>query len=235
LDYASKKAGWKEEYASDIWDGPGRVSDYLLSQTNDIKDPKSTLYTILTGSPYMDMMNVLFAPLNVRKDGTVVFAAPVGNGRSPFLAIKDGGFWARKIIDNPETMTGKNIEIASDVVSWPTIVETFTRVTGKPAVYKSLTTDEWFDLFENTELSAAVAPARPSGTWRQSFGTWFALMRDEIIQRDMDWIKSVHPNTTSLEQWMRETKYDGSYQPLLKLVEDSKMTMHPNFAKCALL
>jgi len=132
-------------------------------------------------------------------------------------------------------MTGKDLEIVSDVVDWPTVVETFTRVTGKPAVFKDLTTDEFFDLFDNADVSAATHAVRPTGSWRKTMGAFFALFRDDIIKRDIDWVKSIHPNTTSLEQWMRETQYDGSYQALLKLVEDSNMAMRPNFAKCALL
>jgi NmrA-like family len=154
----------------------------------------------------------------VRKDGTVVFAAPVGNGHAPFIALKDIAFWTRKTFDNPDTMTGNDLEIVSEVVNWPTIVETFTRVTGRPAEYKSVTMDEFFDLFENADVSAATNAARPTGSWRKTFGGLFALMRDDIVKRDTEWAKSIHPKTTTLEQWMRETQYDGGYQALLKLV-----------------
>lgn len=160
----------------------------------------------------------MFAPLNVRKDGTVVFAAPAGKGRAPLTALDDIAFWVRKSFDNPETMTGKDLEIVSDIVDWPTIVETFTRVTGRPAVYKDLTEDEFFDLFENADLTAATLAVRPAGSWRKVFGAFFAIFRDDIVKRDIEWVKSIHPNTLSLEQWMRDTHYDGSYQALLKLV-----------------
>lgn len=160
----------------------------------------------------------LFCPLNVRKDGTVVFAAPMGDGHAPLVALKDIAFWVRKSFDNPDTMTGKDLEIVSDVVDWPTVVETFTRVTGKPAEYKRLSEEEFFDLFENSTLPAATHAARPAGSWRKTFGGLFALMRDDIMKRDLEWVKSIHPNSTTLEQWMRDTQYDGSYHTLLKLV-----------------
>ncbi|KAF9519440.1 hypothetical protein BS47DRAFT_1375104 [Hydnum rufescens UP504] len=196
LDYASKKGNWKEEYACDHHDAKGRVGDYLMTQSNDINDPKSTLYTVLTTGPYMEMLNVLFCPLNERKDGTVVFAAPMGNGHAPLIALKDIAFWVRKTFDNPDTMTGKDLEIVSEVVDWITIIETFTRVTKRPAEYKNLTMDDW----------------------RKTFGGLFALMRDDIIKRDMRWIQSVHPNTMTLYEWMHETKYDGTYHMPLKLL-----------------
>jgi hypothetical protein len=142
----------------------------------------------------------------------------MGDGHAPLIALKDIAFWVRKTFDNPDTMTGTDLEIVSEVVDWQTIVETFTRITGRPAEYKNVTMDEFFDLFENTDMPAATNAVRPAGSWRKTFGGLFALMRDDIMKRDMEWIKSVHPNTMTLEQWMRETQYDGGYQALLKLV-----------------
>ncbi|KAF9504665.1 hypothetical protein BS47DRAFT_1378330 [Hydnum rufescens UP504] len=184
LDYASKKGNWKEEYACDHHDAKGRVGDYLMTQSNDINDPKSTLYTVLTTGPYMEMLNVVRT--NIQNPyGTVVFAAPMGNGHAPLIALKDIAFWVRKTFDNPDTMTGKDLEIVSEVVDWITIIETFTRVTKRPAEYKNLTMDEFFDLFENTDVPAATNAVRPAGSWRKTFGGLFALMRDDIIKRDM--------------------------------------------------
>jgi len=78
--------------------------------------------------------------------------------------------------------------------------------------------DEFFDVFENTDMPAATNAVRPAGSWRKTFGGLFALMRDDIMECDMEWIKSVHPKTMTLEEWMRETHYDGGYQGSLKLV-----------------
>lgn len=38
---------------------------------------------------------------------------------------------------------------------------------------------------------------------------FYRLFRDDIITRDMDWIKKVNPNGDSLETWMRSQKYSG--------------------------
>jgi len=180
----------------------------------------------------MDMLKVQFAPLNVREDGTYVFAGPIGDGHAPLVALQDIAFWVRHTFDNPEKTSGKDLEIASDSFTWDELVATFTKVTGKKAVYKRLTMDEFFDLFINADLEAATNQVRPTGSWRKTIGSVWALLRDDILTRDFDWIRSVHPNTLTLEQWMRETQYDGTYQPLLKLVEDQNMSMYPNFEKC---
>jgi hypothetical protein len=51
------------------------------------------------------------------------------------------------------------------------------------------------------------------GFWRQ----W----RDDIIVRDMQWIRAVNPKGHTLESWMRATGYDGNLTfKLLKNVED---------------
>ena len=82
-------------------------------------------------------LNGLFSPYNVRKDGTVVFASPAGlTGSFPLIALEDLGWWVRYIFDNVATTTGKNIKIASQVATFPEIVEAYTRVTGKRAEYK---------------------------------------------------------------------------------------------------
>ncbi|KAJ7711031.1 hypothetical protein B0H14DRAFT_3524753 [Mycena olivaceomarginata] len=37
-------------------------------------------WTVVTSTTYMDMLN---GPMNIRKDGTVVFSFPIGDGRAP--------------------------------------------------------------------------------------------------------------------------------------------------------
>ncbi|KAF9503586.1 hypothetical protein BS47DRAFT_1356094 [Hydnum rufescens UP504] len=152
-----------------------------MKQSNDIKDPKSTLYTVLTTGPYMDMMNVIRTNIQnpcVMDSGfngvqTGLFVAPMGNGHAPFIALKGVAFWTRKAFDNPNTMTRKDLEIVSDIVNSPMIVKTFTHVTGEPVEYKSVTMDEFFDLFENAGVSVATNAARPTGSWRKTFGRLF--------------------------------------------------------------
>lgn len=58
-------------------------------------------------------------------------------------------------------------------------------------------------------------PVYYSSFWRQ--------FRDDIIKRDMNWIKSIHPNHHTLESWMREKKYTGKMDwELLKNLQDGK-------------
>lgn len=164
----------------------------------------------------------LFTPIGRRADGTVVFAAPMDDGKMPIVALSDIGFFARYIFDNPQATSGKDIEIASDVVSWEQLVQTFSRVTGQKAEYLRVSMDAWFDLLASPDRPVAKGVAGPGAkTFRQNFTAWWAAWRDGLAPRDMDWIRAVNPRTVSLEQWMRRESYTGQRpeQPLLKVTE----------------
>ena len=50
---------------------------------------------------------------------------------------------------------------------------------------------------------------------------FWSMFRDDIIKRDLGWIRSVNPNGHTLESWMRGTGYKGKIdRTLLKDVED---------------
>ena len=86
---------------------------------------------------------MVFLPATRRKDGTFVFAAPLGDGHVPMVALADIGFFARYTFDNRELTSGKDLEIASEVIGWEDLVKTFTKVTGEKAVYKRMELDQW--------------------------------------------------------------------------------------------
>lgn len=164
----------------------------------------------------------LFGPLNKRSDGTFVFAAPLGQGHVTMIALEDLGWWARHVFEHRVETSGKDLEIASDVVDWDQLVSTFKAVTGQKAVYKPLHIDEWMNLFDDTNLPVASGRAIGDGstTWREDFAAFYALWRDDIMPRDLAWIRSVHPESYTLERWMREKNYTGEWQPLLKNIEE---------------
>lgn len=55
------------------------------------------------------------------------------------------------------------------------------------------------------------------------FSGFWKLWRDDIITRDMDWIRSINPKGHSLESWMRDTNYTGDWKSgLLKNLDDGK-------------
>jgi len=72
----------------------------------------------------MDMLHHFFAPLGQRKDGTYVFAAPVEKGHVPLVVLSDIGL-SRVTLSKIRISSGKDFEIASDVISWPSLVFEF--------------------------------------------------------------------------------------------------------------
>ena len=167
----------------------------------------------------------MFGPWNKRKDGTVVFVTPLDRGHVPMIALKDLGFFARYAFDHRAEVSGRDVEIAPDWVGWDYLVQTFTEVTGKRAIFRSLSMDEWFACLSGHDRPVANEKRLGDGstTIRESFGGFWCLWRDDIIKRDFEWIRDVHPNTLSLADWMRQTGYTGvvgSYP--LKNTEDGK-------------
>ncbi|KAI0045847.1 NAD-P-binding protein [Auriscalpium vulgare] len=239
LDYTFKIGGYNPIYRVVHQDSKGRVSEWLKAQPSIVSDDKLSWSVISTG-PYFEMLHFhVMGPLNVRDDGTYVFAAPIADGKAPFIALADIGFFARYTFDNREATSAQELEVVSESVGWDQLVETFTKVTGRKAVYKRLTLDEYFENYTDTEtpLAAGAAPgsAASNWTWRQNFSGWWSMYRDDILKRDEAWTRKINPNGYTLEKWMRENKYDGTLRfDILKQVEDKK-GIKPNFEKAKTL
>ncbi|KAF7344188.1 NmrA domain-containing protein [Mycena venus] len=217
VPYASKLGGFKPQYRAGHMNGKSLVADWLRGQASTVSNDALT-WTIVETLPYTEMLACgLFEPLNVRADGTVVFAAPAGRARVPLVALKDLGWWARYTFDHRAETSGQDLAIGSHVVSWDEIVKTFTKVTGKPAVYKAQSIEEWWANFGDG-VNRSIGTG--SMTVKQNFSGFWNTFADELVPRNMDWIRSVHPGTQTLEDWMRQNNYTGTGGTVLKSRED---------------
>ncbi|TFY83231.1 hypothetical protein EWM64_g794 [Hericium alpestre] len=226
LDYISKITGCNDMYRTEHYDAKGRVGEFMRLAPSVVSDTTLSWSVVNTG-PYMDMIgSVFFGPSGQLDDGTFVFASPLTKGHVPMIALRDLGFWARWTFDNREATSGKSLDIASQMVTWPDIVAAFTKVTGKKAVFQPVTLDQFFARIENPDRPLAHNGVN-SMTYRQNFSAWWTMYDHDLIERDIDWIRKVNPGTRSVEDWMRETNYDGSINVnLLKDIEDNKMPRH---------
>ncbi|KAJ7474239.1 NAD-P-binding protein [Mycena latifolia] len=225
LPYVSKITGFNPEYKVDHMDAKARVADWLRAQPSVVSDDALS-WSIVTTGPYMELlMGGLFDPLNVRKDGTVVFAAPVAGGQIPMIALKDLGWWARYTFDHRAETSAVELNITSERVGWDYLVKTFTKVTGKPAVFKPQTLDEWWRNFDDG-VDGPVASDKTKGdgsrTIRENFSAFWRILRDDVVQKDMEWIRRVHPGTYTLERWMRENSYGGRTGAVLKNAQEGR-------------
>ncbi|KAJ7250155.1 NAD(P)-binding protein [Mycena haematopus] len=228
LRYVLKSGGYNPDYAADHINAKGRVGEWLSVQPSELDD--GLTWSQVTTGPYMEMLKGgLFSPFNVRKDGTVVFASPFADARVRMIALKDLGWWARYTFDHRAETSGKELNVISERVRWDDLAKTYTKVTGKPAVYKRLTVDEFLNIFEPDKLDAPVASDKKRGdgskTIRENFAAFMRVLRDDIVDKDMDWIRSVHPGTYTVERWMRENNYTGrSGESVLKNTQDGRMS-----------
>ncbi|KAJ6509081.1 NAD-P-binding protein [Mycena vulgaris] len=225
LPYVSKLTGFNPEYKVDHMDAKARVADWLRAQPSVVSDDALS-WSIVTTGPYMELlMGGLFDPLNVRKDGTVVFAAPVAGGQIPMIALKDLGWWARYTFDHRAETSAVELNITSERVGWDYLVKTFTKVTGKPAVFKPQTLDEWWGNFDdgiNDPVASDKKKGDGSRTIRDNFSAFWRILRDDVVPKDMEWIRSVHPQTYTLERWMRENNYGGRTGTVLKNAQEGR-------------
>ncbi|KAF7288913.1 NmrA domain-containing protein [Mycena indigotica] len=221
LIYALKAMDFDPDYKVDHLDGKGRVSEYLRSQPSVVSDTALSWSIINTG-PYMELLYAgLFDPIKVRPDGTVVFASPVGDGAVPMIALKDLGWWARYIFDHRADTSAKELGVTSELVTWDHL--TFTKVTGKPAVYLRQTLDEyWANFDDRINSPLAMASSGPGTTAKANFSGFWRVLRDNVWKKDVEWVKSVHPETYSLERWMRENGYAGRATPVMKNSQEGK-------------
>lgn len=127
------------------------------------------------------------------------------------IALEDLGFWARYTFDHRAETSGRDLEIASDWVGWDYLIDTFTKVTGQKAVVAHQSLDEWFELFLRADHPIANERSYGDGstTWRENFTGFWSQWRDDVIQRDFEWLRKIHPNGYTVEGWMRAKEYKG--------------------------
>ncbi|KAF8310122.1 NAD-P-binding protein [Clavulina sp. PMI_390] len=217
LEYAVRTGNYNPIYSSQNHVAKGRFGAFLAAQPLPTGD-EGTIWTNFTPNCYMEMLNLFLAP-EIQPDGTRIFYSPMREDSAIWLVSQaDMAWWARYIFDNPDKTAGKELKITSGQYTYREIAETFTKVTGIPATYRFVTMDQFFSLWNGKEIPVAdEVPISQGGmTWEEHFRAWWALYRDNVLKRDMNWVREVHPNGSTLESWMRDTKYDGSLPKAVK-------------------
>jgi uncharacterized protein YbjT (DUF2867 family) len=112
------------------------------------------------------------------------------------------------VLSDPETFQGKTLPIVGDIISPREMVETFQRVTGKKAEYRSA--------FKREELLK----------YYPEFGA-NALVVDELVgmvefaveygyfgkDKDLEWSRRLNPEALSWEQFLKSTGWRGTKRP----------------------
>lgn len=106
-------------------------------------------------------------------------------------------------------------------------------MTGEPAIYRSLTEDEYFGNMGGGMWKVGHSVANKEDptllTFRKNFGGWWQLWRDSgdnkgVIVRDYAFLNEILPSRVkSVEEWMRKVGYKGNQLIVLKDWEDKNM------------
>ncbi|KAJ3744049.1 hypothetical protein DFH05DRAFT_1146588 [Lentinula detonsa] len=211
LDYASKLGNFDPKYRLAFhFDAKGIVGEFLKAQPSSPSGDSLTWSIISTG-PYLEnLFGPLLGPLPKRENGVVVWALPTGDGHIPLISLQDIGWWARYAFDHRSASSGKELKIATEMMTAAEIVKSFTRVTGIPAIHKRVSIDEYLATYPG-RFSRPMVSGEPDGfTIGDMYRGVYTLMGDDIVTRDMEWIKRVHPTGDTLESFMKEKGFDGN-------------------------
>jgi hypothetical protein len=223
LPYLSKLGNFDPKYRAGHMDGKGKVAEFIAAQpTGPMR------WSMLTSCMYLETLAEWLAPRPSPDDPDVlVFSAPLGPGRPPLIHLADLGRYARWLFDHPERSNGMTLSVATENVGWAYLAETFTRVTGKKAVYKDITLDELFASpafpFPDGKVGHGVSPSDPTlQTYRQNFsGFWNSWKADLVPTADYALLDEILPTRVkTLGEWMKLTGYTGEKKSVLKDYRD---------------
>ncbi len=224
------KHGYKEEFRNSHNAVAGHLTSWLEAQPTGLM-----AWTTLTCGVYIEMLNSLLRPIRA-PDETYVFAAPIGKGSVPLSPLDDYGVLVTWILGHPEESIGRRVSGAPFVTTWPELASSFSEATGKDAVFKDLTQEEWFNRLlgyinpDSRMPQGVAADDETATTFRKSFGAWWNLWKFNIRDVDMErkqreFMQTLNPGRpVSVTDWMRKTGYDGEFRETLKMPPVRKNT-----------
>ncbi|QYT02280.1 NAD-P-binding protein [Trichoderma simmonsii] len=227
IDYYLRLTNFDHKYAAHHTNGKGRVHTYLDGMTSPAHPDSKLVWSVLITGPYNeDLIGGPYVP-HIAADGTRVFRFPLGDGYIPFMTLQDCGAFALHMFQNREEWSGKTLLATSHFSTGKEIAETLSRVAGVKARYENITIQEWVDTLPYAD--APVSSMYPDGiTVGQNFSMWWPGFANSILKnegtRDLAEMKRINPNLQSLEDWIRESKWDGTARQVLKGFKDGGIT-----------
>lgn len=221
LESGYKISGYQSRFRAGHFDGKAKVADWISAQRKD--GERVMKWSVLTSCMYIEMFSEMLRPFPEIADGEeiMVFQAPVGEGRPPMIYLEDLGRYARWMIEHPERSNGMNLGIATEQVGWKSVAKAFTEVTGKKAVFRDVTLDEYFasGVFPtpDAQVGHSVGHDDTFQTYRQDFSGFWNTFKESLWQRDYELLDEILPTRIkSVKEWMQMTGYTGQYGSVLK-------------------
>lgn len=187
--------------------------------------PQSPMkWSVITTGPYIESLGGVMRPIQ-DSEGVYVFRVPLSDGTIPFIYLDDLARYVYWIFSNPAESAGRDLRVATEHVSFYSVADDFTAVTGKPARYEPVSIEEWWEtgpMAPNAEVKLGPQKEWPTDdtlmTFRESFsGWWRAYQRKGLIQRDFALLDRILPGRVkSVKEWMEKTGYTGELKEVLK-------------------
>lgn len=225
LDYFLQMENFNHKYAVHHANAKGRFHTYLQGMQSPAHTSSKLAWSVLLTVAYNeDLMGGPCVP-RIDADGTRIFKMPLGTGRMPWITLSDLGVFALKIFQDPEYWSGRTLGGVSHFITGTEMAETLSRVAGVDARYEAVTYDEWVAELPFRDLP--VAQDDPDGIKHgENFRMWWPCWEDGTLDnhRDMAELKNLHPGLQSFEGWVRETDWNGTARPFMKLLMDAGVT-----------
>jgi hypothetical protein len=220
LESPYRISGFQPRFRTGHFDGKDKVAQWISGQPKD----GPMRWSIFTSCMYLETFAEMLAPRNETIDGeeVLVFQAPVGKGKPPMIFLEDLGQYARWLVDNPERSNGMNLKIATENVGWEDVAKSFTAVTGKKAIFRDVTLDEYFasGVFPNPDGKVGHGVGHDDDTlqtYRQNFSGFWNTWKEDILTRDYELLDEILPSRVrSVGEWMKLTGYNGQRGSVLK-------------------
>ncbi|KAM3077067.1 hypothetical protein ACMFMG_003463 [Clarireedia jacksonii] len=217
LEYSLQLSSYSPLYRDGHMDAKAKVATFIAAQ------PTTPMrWSILTSCMYMEMLYEMLAPHPLPSDPSVlVFSAPLGSrGSAPLIALDDFGKYARWVFDTPDRSTGLNLHIASEEVVWEDLATIFSQVTGKKAVYRDVTLDEYFDMGifpdPDAKFGHGVGDDGTLQSYRENFSGFWRFWASGVVKKDWQMMDEILPERIkSVGEWMKKVGYTGERQSLL--------------------
>ncbi|KAE9363841.1 NmrA family protein [Stipitochalara longipes BDJ] len=226
LDSSYKLSGYQPRFRTGHFDGKAKVADWISGQEGGMK------WSVLTSCMYLETFAEMLAPSKEMVEGeeVTVFKAPVGRGTPPMIYLEDLGRYARWIVENPERSVGLNLRIATANVGWEDVARSFTEVTGRKAVFRDLSLEEYFasGVFGDADRKVGHSVGfddETLQTYRENFSGFWNTWKEDVLKRsekDYELLDEILPERVrSVGEWMKLTGYNGERGNVLKDYADA--------------
>ncbi|KEF52301.1 uncharacterized protein A1O9_11541 [Exophiala aquamarina CBS 119918] len=153
---------------------------------------------------------------------TLVFTVPLGDAKCPLIYLEDYGPYARWLFDYPARSSGLELHVATEDIAWKDLATAFTEVTGRKAVYKDVSLDEYFSLpifpYPDNKVGHSANRNDPALiTFRENFSGFWNTWEAELTKCDYKLLDEILQTRVKIvKEWMKKTGYNGKRSSLLK-------------------